>query len=123
MEAFVKPLEGLAEYEQIRQSLKNNQGVLQVTGCLESQKSHWLYGLSDLHDCRLVVAEDDQKAKEFYEDYRFYQPDAFLYPAKDLLFYYADIQGNLLTKQRMRVIRGILEKEKVTVIEIGRAHV
>ncbi len=112
----MKPLEGLAEYEQIRQSLKKSQGILQVTGCLESQKSHWLYGLSDLHDCRLVVAEDDQKAKEFYEDYRFYQPDALLYPAKDLLFYYADIQGNLLTKQRMRVIRGILEKEKVTVV-------
>ncbi len=112
----MKPLEGLAEYEQIRQNLKSNQGVLQVTGCLESQKAHWLYGLSDLHDCRLVVAEDDQKAKEFYEDYRFYQPDALLYPAKDLLFCYADIQGNLLTKQRMRVIRGILEKKKVTVV-------
>ena len=116
MEAFVKPMEGLAEYEEIRKSLTENRGILQVAGCLDSQKAHWLYGLSDLHDCRLVVAEDDQKAKEFYEDYRFYQPDTLLYPAKDLLFYYADIQGNLLTKQRMRVIRGILEKKKVTVV-------
>ncbi len=116
MEAFVRPLEGLAEYGQIRQRLRDNRGILQVSGCQGSQKAHWLYGLSDLHDCRLVVAEDDQKAKEFYEDLRFYQPDALLYPAKDLLFYYADIQGNLLTKQRMRVIRGILEREKVTVV-------
>ena len=116
MEAFVKPLEGLAEYGQVRRCLKENRGILQVSGCLESQKAHWLYGLSDLHSCRLVVAEDDQRAKEFYEDYRFYEPDALLYPAKDLLFYYADIQGNLLTKQRMRVIRGILERERVTVV-------
>lgn len=116
MEAFVKPLEGLAEYEEIRRNLKDNRGILQLTGCLESQKAHWLYGLSDLHRNRLVVTEDDQKAKEFYEDYRFYEPDALLYPAKDLLFYYADLQGNLLTKQRMRVIRKMLESEKATVI-------
>lgn len=109
-------MEGLAEYGQIRRELRENRGILQVSGCQGSQKAHWLYGLSDLHDCRLVVTEDDQKAKEFYEDYRFYQPDALLYPAKDLLFYYADIQGNLLTKQRMRVIRQILEQKKVTVV-------
>ena len=77
MEAFVKPLEGLAEYGQVRRCLKENRGILQVSGCLESQKAHWLYGLSDLHSCRLVVAEDDQRAKEFYEDYRFYEPMLF----------------------------------------------
>ena len=54
MEAFVKPMEGLAEYEEIRKSLTENRGILQVAGCLDSQKAHWLYGLSDLHDCRLV---------------------------------------------------------------------
>ncbi len=116
METFVNPLKGLAEYEEIRRNLRDNRGILQVTGCLESQKAHWLYSLSHLYNNCLVVAEDDQKAKEFFEDYRFYQPDVLLYPAKDLLFYYADIQGNLLTKQRMRVIRKILEKENVTVI-------
>ena len=111
METFVNPLKGLAEYEEIRRNVRDNRGILQVTGCLESQKAHWLYGLSDLYKNCLVVAEDDQKAKEFFEDYRFYQPDVLLYPAKDLLFYYADIQGNLLTKQRMRVIRKILEEK------------
>ncbi len=116
METFVNPLKGLAEYEEIRRNVRDNRGILQVTGCLESQKAHWLYGLSDLYKNCLVVAEDDQKAKEFFEDYRFYQPDVLLYPAKDLLFYYADIQGNLLTKQRMRVIRKILEEKNVTVI-------
>ena len=33
------------------------------------------------------------KAKQVYEDYRFLDGDTYLYPAKDLLFYQADIRG------------------------------
>ena len=37
-------------------------------------------------------------------------------PARDLIFYQADLSGNLLTRQRMRVIQAILEQKKVTVV-------
>ena len=39
-----------------------------------------------------------------------------LYPAKDLIFYNADIHGNLIAKQRINVIKAILEDKGVTVI-------
>lgn len=42
-----------------------------------------------------------------------------MYPARDLLFYYADIKGKTLTNRRMEVLRAIAEKKKeepVTVI-------
>ena len=41
---------------------------------------------------------------------------SWLYPAKDLMFYQADIQGNLLTRQRIRVLKALLEQKKVRVI-------
>ena len=45
MKAFLTPLQGLAEFEQICEKGKKNKGVLQVSGCLESQKAHLIYGL------------------------------------------------------------------------------
>ena len=39
-----------------------------------------------------------------------------LYPARDLIFYQADIHGNLITKQRIQVLQALLERKEVTVI-------
>ena len=64
----------------------------------------------------LILADDERNAKEIYEDYRFYDKNVYFYPAKDLLFFQADIHGNLLIRQRMRVIRALLEQEEVTVV-------
>ena len=33
----------LEEYGQIKERIKKNQGVLQVSGCIDSQKSHFIY--------------------------------------------------------------------------------
>ena len=52
----------------------------------------------------LIIAENDLKAKELYEDYRLYNRDVYFYPARDLIFFQADIHGNLLTRERMQVI-------------------
>ena len=38
------------------------------------------------------------------------------YPAKDLIFYQADIHGNLLIRQRLQVIQALLERKEVTII-------
>ena len=48
MKAFLQPLQNLAEMEQIREQAKDNRGVLAVSGCMESQKAHMIYGLSGL---------------------------------------------------------------------------
>ena len=71
MKAFLTPLQGLAEFEQICEKGKKNKGVLQVSGCLESQKAHLIYGLCQLAPFRLILAEDERRAREIYEDYRF----------------------------------------------------
>ena len=116
MKAFLTPLQGLAEFEQIKEKSKTNKGILQVSGCMESQKSHLMYGLSGIAPYRLILAEDERRAREIYEDYRFYERKVYSYPAKDLLFFQADIHGNLLIRQRMKVIKALLEEKELTVV-------
>ena len=116
MKAFLTPLQRLAEFEQIKEKSKTNKGILQVSGCMESQKSHLIYGLSEGISYRLILAEDERRAREIYEDYRFYDRKVYSYPAKDLLFFQADIHGNLLIRQRMKVIKALLEEKELTVV-------
>ena len=124
MQVFMQPLENLTEYQEIRSRLPENRGVLQLSGCVESQKAHMMYGLfrgmkNDVKkenlNC-LIIAENDLKAREIYEDYRMYDQEVFLYPAKDLIFFQADVHGNLLTRERMRAVAALLENKGATVI-------
>ena len=116
MKAFIQPLQSLAEFEQIQKCAGENRGIMEISGCIESQKVHMMYGLSGLFPSHLILAEYEKRAKEIYEDYRFYDKEVYYYPAKDLLFFQADIHGNLLIRQRMQVIKALLEKERITVV-------
>ncbi len=118
MQTFLKPLEELAEFTEIRQAMKRGgDGLVTVTGCVEAQKAHLIYALSE-GMCRktLVVAENDLTAKTLHSNLSFYRPDTLLYPAKDLLFYQADIVSGLLDQQRMTVLRALCEPGEVTVV-------
>ena len=116
MKAFLQPLQNLAEMEEIRTLAEKNRGVLQISGCMESQKAHMIYGLSGLFPYHLILGADEKEAKELFEDYRFYDKNTCYYPARDLLFFQADIHGNLLIRQRMKVIRTLLEEKEATVV-------
>ena len=59
---------------------------------------------------------DDQRAREIYDDFRSFTENVWLYPAKDLLFYSADIHGNLMTRQRIAVWRHLMEEEEGVVV-------
>ena len=116
MLSFIQPLEQMAEFEEIEKTIEKKQGIVPVTGCLESQKAHLIHGLSQKAPMRLVIAGDERLAKETYEDLRFYDKNTLFYPAKDLLFFQADIHGNLLIRQRMKVIKALLEEKELTVV-------
>lgn len=116
MKSFLQPLQNLAEIEEIEKRIKQNKGIIQISGCMESQKAHLIYGLSEGYSRRLILAEDERKAKELYEDCRFYDKNILFYPAKDLLFFQADIHGNLLIRQRMRVVKALLEQKDTAVV-------
>ncbi len=178
MRAFIAPMQQLGEFEEIGRKLGANRGVLQVTGCIDSQKSHFMYcagqqfqeitgrayaraagtagpgwrtgtgtavpisvkaktrsidpgsaadgaqpdssdaaaRFPDVPYTALIITYNDLRAKEIYENYRFFDRDVLYFPAKDLIFFQADIHSNLLEQQRIAVLKALVERKKVTVI-------
>ncbi len=116
MRALLAPLSELGEYEEIRERFARGKASVALSGCADSQKLHMIYGLSQGVRRKLIVTFNDLRAKELYEDYRFYDRNVLLYPAKDLIFFQADIHGNQLTKERIKVLRRLSEGTPLTVI-------
>ena len=119
MQAFLEPLKELADYQEIVSSRRKKTGFLQIAGCVNSQKIHLAKALSDGFEYRVIVFSSEEKAKQAYEEWRVLEENVWFYPARDLLFYHADIKGAFLTGKRMEVLRAIVEKkgrEAITVV-------
>lgn len=119
MQALLAPLGELADFQEIRRAVKKGKGILQIAGCVNTQKTHLMYALGDGFEYRVIAFSSEEKAKKAYEEYRIFTDQVYLYPARDLLFYHADIKGKTLTDQRMEVLRALIEKkeqESITVI-------
>ena len=133
MKAFLTPMQQLGEFEEISRKIAGNRGMLQVTGCIDAQKSHFIYCSSEEFEtgvrtalrkkmiavcdsgedgkkaaaeyakllenapfATLIITYSDLRAKELYENYRFFDREVLYFPAKDLIFFQADIHSNLL---------------------------
>lgn len=116
MQALIAPLTELAEFETVLKKRKQETGILQFAGCVNSQKTHLMYALSDGFDYKIIAVSSEMKAKQIYEEYRFLDSDIYQYPAKDLLFYQADLRGKYLLKQRMEVFQAIMEGKGATIV-------
>ena len=116
MQAFVAPLNELAEYEAIQKSKKEKHGFIQITGCVSSQKTHFMYALGDGFKYKIIACSSETKAKQIFEEYKILGENVFQYPAKDLLFYQADLRGKYLTKQRMEVFQAMMEQQDMTIV-------
>ena len=116
MQALLQPLRELAEFSEIQSDIRKKSGIISVSGCVDSQKLHMIYGLSEGVRHKIIVTYSDLRAKEIYEEYKFYDRNVLLYPAKDLIFFQADIHGNQLTRERIRVLRRLAEGKPMTVV-------
>ena len=116
MQALLQPLTELAEYSEIKSDIRKEKGILSVSGCVDSQKLHMIFGLSEGVRHKVIVTYSDLRAREIYEEYKFYDRNVLLFPAKDLIFFQADIHGNQLTKERVRVLRRLAENKPMTVV-------
>ncbi|WP_027421709.1 transcription-repair coupling factor [Lachnobacterium bovis] len=112
-------LEGIKQFDankEISDIYKNKSGVITITGCLDAGKPHLAYALDNDKKYKIIVLSEEQKAKEFYENYKFFDEDVVYYPAKDILFYQSDIRGNLLTEERINALKTIRNCEKCTLV-------
>ena len=101
MNTFYEPLLQMETFVQVQESLLREEGLQLLTGCVESQKTHLMYGLGRDFPVKLILTYNELKAKEIYEEYQALGEEVFYYPAKDFLFFHADLNGNELLRQRM----------------------
>ena len=113
-------LEEAGEYSAARRALRegrtSQKGAVGIFGCIDAAKGHIVHSLGQGYDFRLLITADEQKARRYCEDLSNFEPNVWYYPARDLLFFNADIQGNEITAQRMTVISRILEYGTGTIV-------
>ena len=109
MRTFTAPLTELNEYVEILSCLRRGETPVLATGCIDSQKCHLIHGIGEQVGMRVIITYNELKAKEIYEDYKLYDRDVCFYPAKDIMFFSADIHGNAIVRDRLKTIRRMLE--------------
>lgn len=115
MKILSAPALELEALSQTKQDLKT-EGIIEINGCSDAVKLNTVYSLSDDFVHKIIVTFSEQKAKEIREEYSFYDENVYLYPAKDLIFYQADLHGKLLTKERLKCLKAIINGEKSTIV-------
>lgn len=116
METLFAPLGELEEYDQLIRGIEQGEFPVQLIGCMDTQESHMIYGTGRDKRIRLVITHNEVRAKELVEDLKLYDHDVMYYPAKDFIFYSADVHGQAIVKERLKVIKRLLEKEPLTVV-------
>ena len=120
MKTFYAPLSELAGIEQLKKDFEVTGQPVMISGCIDTQKIHLVHAAVNDYRFRLIITGDEAKAREMQEDSRFFDKSSIYYPAKDFIFYSADVHGNQLAGERLRCIQKIIaaqdNKINITVI-------
>ena len=116
MKFLTEPMQEMAAFEEAKKLLEKAKVNIGFSGLSDSSKLHIAYALTGKFSNKLFITYSDLRAREIYEEYHFYDRKTCVYPAKDLIFYQADIHGNELTKERVKTLRKIVEGRPVTVV-------
>lgn len=89
-----------------------------ISGCQDSENAHVMSELVSESGARtsLVIAADEVHAKKLYEDYRLFDRNVYFYPARDMIFYSADVHGKAIMNERLTALRNLVSKKQVTII-------
>lgn len=118
MKTFQTPLLESNDYSLIIKSLKekpSGEGIC-ISGCSGSGQVHFMSGITDRYQYGVIITYSDRRAREIYEDYLLYDKNVVYYPAKDFIFFNADIHGNLTLTERLSAIKKIIEGEHCVII-------
>lgn len=120
MKTFYAPLSELAGIEQLKKDFEVTGQPVMISGCIDTQKIHLVHAAVNDYRFRLIITGDEAKAREMQKDSRFFDKSSIYYPAKDFIFYSADVHGNQLAGERLRCIQKIIaaqdNKTNITVI-------
>ena len=110
LNTIFRPDNDMAVIEQLNNKLSEAGGkTALISGCIDTQKVHIASAIGQNYRFMLVVTSDEAKARNMCDDAAFFNGEALYYPAKDAIFYSADVTGNQITGQRLNCISRIIE--------------
>ena len=98
-----------SSYNRICTVLEGCGGIL-AAGCVPSQNLHLADAVTRddrvraRAKLRLIITYGDKRAQEIRQEFSFYDRNTVYFPAKDLIFYQADIRGREIEKERIRCL-------------------
>lgn len=114
MDTLLAPLKGINAYHTAVECIDRNRLPMHISGCVDSQKAHLIWGFD--FPWKVIITENELKARALLEEYRMFDREVLYFPAKDVIFFSADVHGNALSAERLRVIEALLRKKGGTVI-------
>lgn len=116
METLLAPLREINAYREALECIGKNRLPVQLSGCIDTQKCHFIYGLSQNIAWKVIITQNEIRAREIAEDYHTFDRNVLYYPSKDVIFYSADIHGNAISVERLKVIKSLIKSEKGTIV-------
>lgn len=118
MKALFEPLLELQPYQKMLHDIKQHNTPLLATGVIDVQQTHMIASVcSHLKKPAIIITYNELRAREICEDFSFFTKDVAFYPAKDLLFYSADVHSQAITCQRFGILhRCLLGKQPIIVL-------
>lgn len=117
MKAFIEPLLELDGYRRLLDCIKLKNTPVLATGVIDVQKTHMTAGImTHLSRPVLILAANELKAKAIWEDIQFFTENSYYYPAKDILFYSADVHSKDIVKKRFQVMNCLLNDQKPVIV-------
>ena len=122
MKALTAPLTELGSFQQILEGIAKGNTPVFATGVIDAAKNHLAYSLqAETKRPLFLLTYSELRAKEILEDLTFFTKDCAYYPAKDILFYSADVHSMEMNRQRFLVLERLFKGETPIIVASAEA--
>lgn len=117
MKGLTAPMLELESFQQILNCISKKQTPVFATGVIDAAKNHLTYCLKKYTERPVfILTYSELRAKEILEDMAFFEKDCVYYPAKDILFYSADVHSMEMNRQRFLALERLLKGERPVIV-------
>ena len=117
MKALTAPLTELGSFQQLLEGIEKGNTPVFAAGVMDAAKNHLAYSLQEKTKRPLLfLTYSELRAKEILKDFTFFTKDCAYYPAKDILFYSADVHSMEMNRQRFLILERLLQGEHPVIV-------
>lgn len=118
MRVFTEPLESHQGFYGLIEAFHKKTLPVLARGLTAASKCNLIQAISEKtgKKHKVIITYDEMRARELVLDMKFYDKATLFYPAKDLIFFAADVHGNAIVNERLEVLKRLAEGEGLTVV-------